>query len=98
MKSTRKELLLEVTKSGNLVVGSYFPLTLCFLDRFFFEFGNVGFRSNYTERNSVFDFVVSPEVLCKETSSNLSDLVEADVSEYPVNPLGCVELGLACQV
>jgi hypothetical protein len=97
MKNTRKEILLEVTKSEDLVIRPYFPLILCFFDRFFFEFGNVRFRGNYTERNSVFGFVVSPEVLCKETSSDLSDLVEADVSEYPINPLRCVELGLVCQ-
>jgi hypothetical protein len=30
-------------------------------------------------------------------SSDLSDLVEVDVSECPINPLGCAELGLACQ-
>jgi hypothetical protein len=86
--------LLEVTKSGNLVVRPYFPLILCFFARFFFEFGNVRFRGNYAERNSMFGFIVGPEVLCKETSSDLSDLVEADVSECPINPLGCVELGL----
>jgi hypothetical protein len=45
----------------------------------------------------VFGFVVSPEILCKETSCNLSDLTDVDVVEYPINPLGCVELGLACQ-
>jgi hypothetical protein len=94
MKSTRKRNLLKVTKSGNFVIRPYFPLILCFFDGFFFEFGNARFRCNSVERDSVFGFVVSPEVLCKETSSDLSDLVEADVSEYPINPLGCVELGL----
>jgi hypothetical protein len=87
-------ILLEVTNSGNLVVRPYFPLILCLFNRFFFKFGNVRFRGNHAEWNSVFGFVVGPEVLCKETSSDLSDLVEADVSEYPINPLGRVELGL----
>jgi hypothetical protein len=97
MKSTRKENLLEVTKSGNLVVRPYFPLILCFFDRFLFEFGNAGFRDNYMEGDSMFCFVVGPEILSKETSCDLSDLVKADVSEYPINPLGCVELGLVSQ-
>jgi hypothetical protein len=97
MESTRKENLLEVTKSGDLVVRPYFPLILCFFDWIFFEFWNARFRGNYAERHSVFGFIVCPEVLCKETSSDLSDLVKADVSEYPINPLGCVELGLISQ-
>jgi hypothetical protein len=63
MKDTRKENLLEVTKSGNLVVRPYFPLILCFFDWFFFEFWNAWFRSHYAEGNSVFSFVVGPEVL-----------------------------------
>jgi hypothetical protein len=94
MKSTRKGILLEVTKSGNFVVRPYFPLTLYFFDRFLFEFGNARFGGNNTERNSVFGFVVGPEVLCKETSCDLSDLVDADLSKYPINPLGCTDLGL----
>jgi hypothetical protein len=89
--------LLEVTKSRDLVVRSYFPLTLCFFNRFFFEFRNAWFRGTDAERYSVFGFVVSPEILCKETSCDLSDLTDVDVVEYPINPLGCVELGLACQ-
>jgi hypothetical protein len=97
MKSARKEILLEVTESGNLVVRPYFPLTLCFFDRFFFEFWDVRFRGTHAEGNLVFGFVVCSEVLCKETSSDLSYLVEVDVSKYPINPPGCVELGLACQ-
>jgi hypothetical protein len=83
MKNTRKENSHKVTKSGNLVIGPYFPLSLSFFNRFFFKFGN-----------SMFCFVVRSEILCKERSYNLSDLVEADVSEYPINPLGCMELGL----
>jgi hypothetical protein len=94
MRSYWEGNLLEVTKSGNLVVRPYFPLTLCFFDGFFFEFGNAGFRSNNVERNSMFGFILSPEVLRKETSCDLSDLIKADVSENPINPLRCVELGL----
>jgi hypothetical protein len=94
MKNTRKENLLEVIKSGNLIVRPYFPLTLCFFDEFFFEFRNTRFWDNYVERNSMFGFVVRPEVLCKEMSCDLSDLAKADVSKYPINPLGGVELGL----
>jgi hypothetical protein len=94
MNNTRKENLCEVTKSGNLIVRSYFPLFLSFFNRFFFKFGNTRFWGNYVERNSMFCFVVRSEVLCKEVSCDLSDLVEADVSEYPINPLGCVEFGL----
>jgi hypothetical protein len=86
--------LLEVTKSRDLVVRSHFPLTLCFFDRFFFEFRNARFRGTDAERYSVFDFVLGPEVLRKETSCDLSDLVKADVSENPINPLRGVELGL----
>jgi hypothetical protein len=97
MNNTGKEILLEVTKSRNLIIRPYFPLILCFFDWFFFEFWNARFQGNYAERDSVFGFVVSPEILCKEMSCDLSDLVEADVSEYPINPLGCVELGLVCQ-
>jgi hypothetical protein len=63
MKSTRKEILLEVSKSRNLVVRPYFPLTLCFFDGFLIEFGNARFRGNNTERNSVFGFIVNVTVL-----------------------------------
>jgi hypothetical protein len=42
----------------------------------------------------VFGFVLGPEVLRKETSCDLSDLIKADVSENPINPLRCVNLGL----
>jgi hypothetical protein len=94
MKSTRKESLLEVTKSRDLVVRSYFPLTLCLFDGFFFEFWDTRFGGRNAERDSVFGFVLGPEVLRKETSCDLSDLVKADVSENPINPLRGVELGL----
>jgi hypothetical protein len=63
MNDTGKGNLVEVTKSGNLVVRSYFPLILCFFDGFFFKFGNAWFRGDYAERNPVFGFVVGPEVL-----------------------------------
>jgi hypothetical protein len=94
MKSYWKGNLLEVTKSGDLIIRPYFPLPLCFFDRFLFKFGDARFRGNNAEGNSVFGFVLSPEVLRKEASCDLSDLVYADVSEYPINPLGCADLGL----
>jgi hypothetical protein len=42
----------------------------------------------------MFGFVLGPEVLRKETSCDLSDLIKADVSENLINPLRCVDLGL----
>jgi hypothetical protein len=63
MNDTRKEILLEVTTSGNLVVRPYFPLSLFFFHRFIFESWDTRFRGNYAERDSVFGFVVSTEVL-----------------------------------
>jgi hypothetical protein len=62
MKSTRKENFLEVAKSGNLAVKPYFPLIWCFFGGFLFKLGT-RFRGSYAEWDSVFCFVVSPEVL-----------------------------------
>jgi hypothetical protein len=56
------------------------------------------FRGNNAERNSVFGFVVSPEVLCKETSCDLSDLVKVYMGKYPINPLWGVSMWLICCV
>jgi hypothetical protein len=46
----------------------------------------------------VFSFVVSPEVLCKETSCDLSDLIKVYMGEYLVNPLRGVSVWLICCV
>jgi hypothetical protein len=98
MNDTGKGNLLEVTKSGNLVVRPYFPLILCFFDWFFFKFWNARFRGNYTARNPMFGFVVGPEVLCKETSCDLSNLVKVYMGKYPINPLRGICSWLICHV
>jgi hypothetical protein len=46
----------------------------------------------------VFSFVVSAEVLCKETSCDLSDLVKVYMGKYPVNPLRSISVRLICCV
>jgi hypothetical protein len=42
----------------------------------------------------MFGFIIGPEILSKESSCDLSELVDAYVSEYPINSLGCTDLGL----
>jgi hypothetical protein len=98
MKGTRKENLLEVIKSGNLIVRPYFPLILCFFDWFFFKFWNARFRGNYAERDSMFSFIVSTEVLGEESSCDFSDLVKVYVGKYPINPLRGICSWLICHV
>jgi hypothetical protein len=98
MNDTGKGNLLEVTKSRNLVFRPYFPLILCFFDWFFFEFWNARFWGNYVERNPMFGFVVGPEVLCKETFCDLSNLVKVYMGKYPINPLRGVGSWLICCV
>ena len=46
------------------------------------------------EGKSVCFFTLISEVLGKETSCDLSDLVDVHVVEHPINPLSCMELGL----
>jgi hypothetical protein len=46
----------------------------------------------------VFSFVVSAEVLCKETSCDLSDLVKVYMGKYPINPLRSIGVWLICCV
>jgi hypothetical protein len=50
------------------------------------------------ERNPVFGFVVGPEVLYKEMSCDLSNLVKVYMGEYPINPLRGVGVWLICCV
>ena len=48
------------------------------------------------EGESICFFKLVSEVLGKETSCNLSDLVDVLMVEHPINPLSCMELGLGC--
>jgi hypothetical protein len=46
----------------------------------------------------MFGFVVGPEVLCKETSCDLSNLVKVYMGKYPINPLRGICSWLICRV
>jgi hypothetical protein len=71
---------------------------LCFFDWFFFKLWNARFWGNYAERDSVFSFVVSTEVLGEESSCDFSDLVKVYVGKYPINPLRGICSWLICRV
>jgi hypothetical protein len=46
----------------------------------------------------MFGLIVSPEILCKEMSCDLSNLVKVYMGEYPINPLRSVGVWLICRV